>query len=351
MQAFVLKKDACMEKDEVVGRARGGVARAKRLTASQRTEISRIAAGARWNVKAEVAKKSGTLKIGDISIPCAVLADGTRVLSERAITKAFGGKRGGSHWKRLKENPDGAKLPIFLSAKNINSFINKELLDGLERRRLYKPRESGGAAHGIEASLLPKICNVLLKVRDANAAHPSQVPIILQADVIMRGLAEIGIIALVDEATGYIDDKKKAEYRDLFREFIRKECREWEKEFPEHFTDMIYRLYGLSKGKPGKHPQFFGNFIRRYVYAPLAGSNGTILKMLDEKNPVVYANGGRRHKLHQFLTEELGLPAIRAHLWQVVGIGNAFRTKENFDRGFRRAFPQVGDQLEMPFDD
>ena len=96
----------------------------------------------------------------------AVLDDGTRILSERAITKAFGGKRGGSHWKRLKDNPDGAYLPVFLSAANIKPFINKDLEDGLGRRRYYRQKKGGTPAYGIEAVLLPKICNVYLKMRD-----------------------------------------------------------------------------------------------------------------------------------------------------------------------------------------
>ena len=220
-------------------------------------------------------------------------------------------------------------------------------MNGLDRRHPYKPAGSAGVAHGIEAALLPKICKALLSVRDAKDNLPSQDAIIAQADIIMRGLAEVGIIALVDEATGYIDDKSKTAYRDLFREFIRNECREWEREFPEPFTDMIYRLYKLAKGKQGRHPRFFGRFIRKYIYAPLAGSNGAVLAMLDEKNPVVYANGRRRHKMHQFLTEELGLPAIRAHIWQVVGIGNASNSKESFDRGFNRAFPQIGKTIDL----
>ncbi|MEO7860167.1 MAG: P63C domain-containing protein [Nitrospirales bacterium] len=324
------------------GKARGGYARAEQLTPAERSAIAKKGAMARWNIDAEEAVGSGEIQIGDSLIPCAVLPGGIRVLSERALTKAFGGKRGGSHWKRMKADPDGANLPVFLSAKNIRPFIVKDLTDGLNRRHPYKPKGKSGAALGIEAGLLPKICKALLSVRDAGASLPAQDPIIKQADIIMRGLAEVGIIALVDEATGYIDEKKKTEYRDLFREFIRQECREWEKEFPEQFTDMIYRLYKLAKGKQGRHPRFFGKFIRKYIYAPLAGSNGVVLAMLDEKNPVVYANGRRRYKMHQFLTAELGLPAIRGHIWQVVGIGNASNSKENFDRGFRRAFPQIG---------
>ena len=117
--------------NEVTGRAKGGVARAKSLTAEELTAIARKGALARWNVDAQVAVRSGKLQIGDLIIPCAVLPGGIRVLSERALTKAFGGKRGGSHWKRMKENPGGANLPVFLSAKNIKSFISKELMDGL----------------------------------------------------------------------------------------------------------------------------------------------------------------------------------------------------------------------------
>lgn len=345
--ASILIKLECLHMETVTGKAKGGMARAAALSDDRKSEIAKAAAEARWGVEGEVAHRSGSLTIGEINIPCAVLRDGTRILSERSITKAFGGKRGGSHWKRMKANPDGANLPLFLSAKNILPFVSNDLIEGLERRRSYKAKQGGGASNGIEASLLPKICNTLLKVRDEKALHPSQEHIVRQADMIMRGLAEIGIVALVDEATGYIDEKRRDEYQQLFKEFIRNECREWEAEFPSQFMEMIYKLYGLPKSHNGKHPQFFGNFIRKYVYAPLSGSDGTILKLLDEKNPVVYAKGGRRYKMHQFLTNELGLPAIRAHIWQVVGIGNASKTKEAFDRGMKTAFPQVGDQLSF----
>jgi hypothetical protein len=198
---------------------------------------------------------------------------------------------------------------------------------------------------------LPKICNALLKVRDAEKYYPSQLPIIVQADIIMRGLAEVGIIALVDEATGYLDEKRRNEYRELFKEFIRNECKEWEREFPEAFFDLIYRLYGVTKSHTTRRPRFFAQVIRRYIYIPLANSNGAILEMLDEKNPVVYANGGRRYKLFQFLNDTMGLPAIRGHIWQVVGIGRVSKDKGNFDRNFMNAFPQRHDQFDMLLED
>ena len=73
----------------------------------------------------------------------------------------------------------------------------------------------------------------------------------------------------------------------------------------------------------------------------LANSKGAILDMLDEANPVVYVGGRRRYRLHQFLTEQVGLPALRQHLWQTIGIGPASRDKMEFERGFYRAFPEA----------
>lgn len=339
---------------ELTGKAKGGAARAKSLTSRQLKDIAAKGGAARWSDDVEIAKSFGEIQIADTLIPCAVLEDGTRMLSERAITKAFGGKRGGSHWKRLKNMEQGAYLPVFLSAGNIKPFINSDLEAGLARRRLYRPKKGGTAAYGIEASLLPKICNVYLNMRDKEGSlTASQVPLAIQADLLMRGLAEVGITALVDEATGYIHEKKKDEYREIFREFIRRECREWEQEFPMQFFDMLYRLYELPKGVEGRHPQFFGKFITKYIYTPLAGSGGEILRHLGEKNPVIYKDGirkGRKHKMHQFLTDELGLPAVRSHIWQVIGIGNGATSKDAFDRSVKRAFPVKGKQEDLFYD-
>lgn len=336
---------------EKTGKALGGIARDKALPDKRKRDIAKQGADARWDDSVEIAKRAGAIEIGENSIPCAVLNDGTRVLSERALAKAFGAKRGGSHWRRLRENPDGANLPIFLSASNIKANINKDLASSLGRRRIYRSKRGAAAAYGIEASLLPKICDVLLNMRERKALKGMQVPIGDQAEIIMRGLAHVGIVALVDEATGYIEEKRKEEYRELFRDFIREQVREYEKEFPAQFTDNLYRFYGLSKGAPGRHPQFFGKLTRRYIYEPLADSKGAILEMLDEKNPVVREKGGRKYKMFSFLTDTIGLPMFRAHLWQVVGIMNAARNKREFDRSFIRAFPKAGKQFELSLDD
>ena len=66
----------------------------------------------------------------------------------------------------------------------------------------------------------------------------------------------------------------------------RSQIKMWEKEFPDQFFDGIYKIYHLRREPKKNHPQFFAKFIRKYVYHPLADSNGVILALLDEKNPI-----------------------------------------------------------------
>jgi hypothetical protein len=312
----------------------GGLARKEKLSPERRREIAKGAAAARYApaVPGEMpeADYQGKLPIGDVALDCYVLNDGRRLFHKRGLAKAL-----------LLKSAGGNAFMKTISRKGLGSEVPEELWQKIEKPIVFKPM-NGDPAHGYEATVLIDICDAIWEANKRGKLTPRQAFLALQAEVILRSAAKVGIVALIDEATGYIRDKKKAEYRELFQDFIRTEFRQWEREFPDTFFDMIYRLYNLRRSNGNRHPQFFGKFIRKYIYAPLANSNGAILELLDEKNPVVYSNGGRRYKMTQYLSEVIGLPAFRAHLWQVIGIGNSTRSKEGFDRGFNLAFPQAG---------
>ena len=186
---------------EVSGKARGGKARAAALAPAVRAEIARVAAEARWAVPK--ATHIGELHIGNLDIPCAVLPDGTRVLSQRGVGKALGRSYGGQDWKRQDDAAGGGKLPFYLNAGTLKPFIPSDLLALVTEPVMYRHSQGGGSAHGIPATALPMICDVWLKARDAGALNAVQLEVARRADVLMRGLAHIGVIALVDEATGY----------------------------------------------------------------------------------------------------------------------------------------------------
>ena len=315
--------------------SRGGAARAQRLSSEERRAIATQAAQVRWQrakdqERIPTASTDGTLTIGDVGLEVYVLDDRRRVISKRAMARALNLKsKGGNAFMRT------------MSRKGIQSVVTDDLAQKINRPiSFYTMR--GDLGDGYEAETLIEVCDALIEARNKSHLSPSQYFLAWQAEIIVRSAAKLGIIALVDEATGYVD-KTRDEYRKLFDSFIRKEFRQWEKEFPNKFFDMIYRLYGLKRHQPDstRHPQFFGQFIRKYVYYPLANSNGVILEQLEEQNPVVYDSGGRRHKFFQYLSNNIGMSAFRQHLWQVVGIGESAIDRVHFERGFYRAFPEA----------
>src|SRR5882672_4796743 len=98
--------------ERVFGKAIGGKARAKALTAEERSSIAHRAAATRWAgmvLKATHGSTDHPLKIGDIEIPCYMLNDETRVLSQRGLQAGIGMSVGG--------NPGGtgeARIVAFL---------------------------------------------------------------------------------------------------------------------------------------------------------------------------------------------------------------------------------------------
>jgi hypothetical protein len=323
--------------------SRGGRARAENLSSDKRREIAVLAARARWAKLDDPntiprASHQGILPIGDVEIEVYRLADGRRLIAKSAMAKAL----------NLKSEGGNAFLRT-VTRKGVRSAISDALWQTIENPIVFNYLGADSAdgqpptADGYEATTLIEVCDALIQARNDDLLAPSQAFLAVQAEIIVRSAAKLGIIALVDAATGYIEDVKKDEYLRLWKEFVSSEFRQWESEFPHQFADMIYKIYGLKRKDPKsfKHPQFFGWFTKKYIYHPLANSKGAILDLLDEANPVVYAGGRRKYRLHQFLTEEIGLPALRQHLWQTIGIGSAARDKTDFERGFYRAFPEA----------
>jgi hypothetical protein len=339
---------------ELSRQSKGGSARAISLTKEQRQKIAKEAAAARWAKipdpnRLPIATHQAPLQIGVVTVDAYRLDDGRRMLSKAAMATALGLRsKGGSAFIRSLTRPAiWPRIPpsVWQTIENPQRFKRQPTDLG--------PKDL--VIDGYEGTVLIDVCEVLIDAGRENRLSTSQVFLALNAEIIVRSAAKLGIVGLIDEAVGFTD-KYKDEYRRLFNEFVRNEWAQWEKEFPDQFADMLYKLYGVRRidENSSRHPRYFAKFIRKFIYHPLANSHGKILELLDERNPVVYANGGRRRKLFQFLSEDVGLPAIRAHLWQVVGIGNASSNIRQFERSFFRAFPQavpIGHQYGMDLDE
>jgi len=295
-----------------------------------------------------VAIANGKMKIGAAEIDCAVLGDGTRVISDRGVSRALGTKRGGSHWLRVKEAGDGALVPPpYISANNLKPFIPNDLIYILTHPIEYRGTKSGAKANGLLATAFPKVLKVWSAAFDAGALKAQQMHIGEQAKALLAGLDEVAIIALVDEATGYQDQRKKDELQAILSAYVLPEHRPYLETVPKEFTDELFRIYGWERKANNQGPRYAGKLIRQLIYEKLPDP---VLPKLDELNPSKGANYQRSKKHFQHLTENLGADHFKMQLAGVMALLRA--SPSNNPAAFKRLFQRAyGDQFELDLED
>lgn len=323
-----LSSEAAKKLSEL-GAAKGGIARASRMTPEERSEAARRAVEARWARQGKSpmprATHDGILELGDRKIECAVLEDGTRVLSQRSFATAVGASKPSSMTRR-----GAGELPSFLNAANLKPFIDEELIAAAKPIE-YIPTHGGRSAYGIKAEAVPKVCKVWLLARDADALRHAQKHLAAGADIIIRGLAEVGIIALVDEATGYQDDRDRRALAKILEAFVAKELRPWVHTFPVDYYKELYRLRGLTYPPKGnKMPRYFGVLTNDIVYARLAPGVLAELRRVTPRDE----KGRLKSHLHRRLTDDVGHPKLLQHLGSVVTVMK-FSPDNDYD-GFKK---------------
>jgi hypothetical protein len=339
-----------------LGGLKGGRARAQKLSPEERSGIARKAVEARWaKAKSDTtiptqpsgipnATHTGTLMIGSIELPCAVLEDGTRVFTQGGFLHAIGRARNAKGGQGV--TLDG--LPAFLRANNLKPFISKHLEDSTRHVVFYRP---GGRAvsYGYRAELLPLVCRVYLEARDAGALTHNQLPIAARCDILIRALAAVGILALVDEATGYQEDRDKQELRRILESYISGELLAWAERFPIEFYRELFRLQGWQFDPLSvKRPRLVGKLTKQLIYKQLPPG---VLEELETKNPPVYGNGYRRYKHHQYLTPQIGNVHLEKQVASVTTLMKVSKTREIFNRLFNRAFPTKKERQQSFLED
>lgn len=334
------------EQTPPTGRALGGHARASSLSPGERSDIARRAAKARWrdDVRTVVCgSPDKPLRIGDIEIECYVLDDGTRVLTQASFLRALGRHPKANVRREGGDDP----LPAILQGKAIYEFISPEVREMGRPITLQPP--IGGRANGYNAMLLPAVCEIYLKARDAGKLPKNgQLDHVAQkADILIRGLATVGIVALVDEATGYQEFRTKRALAEILEAYIAKDLRAWVRTFSDDFYREIFRLHGKEYPGQGtvRRPQYFGMITNDIVYQRLAPG------VLDELKRVQIRDeqGRPKHKLFQRLTTNVGYPALREHLGSVVTLMKISKSWAEFKFRLDEMHPRFGDTPPLPF--
>ena len=268
------------------------------------------------------------LVIGDIAIPCYVLEDGRRVLSQTGMVTTLGMSKGGVGGG---EN----RMVTFLSGKALERVISYTLIESASNPIKFK-LPNGSQAYGYEATILVDICDAVLRARQAGELVHQQKHIAERCEILVRGFARVGIIALIDEVTGYQEVRARNALNKILEAYISKELLPWTKRFPDEFYKELFRLREWQYNPFSvKRPILVGKLTKQIVYQKLPPG---VLDELVKRNPVE-PNGKRKYHHHRFLTSEIGNPHLEKHLVAVISLMRASTNWKGFIKLLERAFP------------
>lgn len=273
-------------------------------------------------IKLPRALYNGLLPIGEGTLDCAILddADNTRVIMMTSVFKAFG--------RVPRSNNRLINIPAFIDAQNLQPYINQEV------EKLIKPIEyvDGKSTQiGYNAEILPEICDLYLKARRDKVLAPKQAHLAEKAEILQSAFAKVGITALIDEATGFQQDRRHDALRLLLGKYIAEGLQKWIHTFPDSFFAELDRLYDNEPTTSRARPQYYGKFINKYIYDPI--EHGYVKAKLDQLN--ITDEGKRKARFHQWLTDE-GRTILTRQIGKVEGVMEMCDDIEHFKRVARR---------------
>ena len=268
------------------------------------------------------ASHSGEILINDRVIECFVLEDGTRLINQTSMIKAIGKGKQSS-----KKRSATGQLPVFLDFKSLSPFMPDNILSYSTPIEFRKP--TGGKAQGFKAELLPEVCDVYLKARDAGVLKANQQHIAIECDIVVRALSKVGLIALIDSSTGYEKERDRYELQKFLSKYIQEDFMPWTKRFPDVFFDLYKKMYGIPKEE--RCHSHVGCFINR-MYNEMGEG---VLEELKKVNPIE-ENGKRKSKLHQHLTENSGVKLLDKKILQTITLMRIADNKNDFDKLYEK---------------
>jgi hypothetical protein len=238
----------------------------------------------------------------------------------------------------------GDRLAKFVNTKGITPFVSDQLRDMITKP--IKFRAAGISAYGYEATILADLCDVVLQARKLGNLHYQQEHIAERCEMLLRAFAKLGIVALVDEATGYQEVRDRLALQAILDKYLKDELAAWAKRFPDEFYQQIFRLRGWAwKGMLVNRPQVVAHYTNDIVYERLTDG---ILEELEKRNPKT-KKGYRPARHHQWLTEDVGHPALAQHLYAVIGLMRLSSDWTTFQDFLDRAYPKRDQTIRLPF--
>jgi hypothetical protein len=323
-------------KDEVKQAAgvKGGRARAEALSPDEKKAIAQAAARARWSKVKDVtavtatapstsdvaavgvvpkATHWGELQIGDKVLPCYRLDTDERVFSLKGVVVSLMGTEGG-------------QLAEYIKVKSLRPYLPNELVPAEnDQIPALIQFDTGGEGFTKYASGLPverfiDICEAYSRASESGDTTERQDQIAQAANAFLRASAKVGIIALVDEATGYQEERPADELQFKLKLFLTEYMRKWEKTFPDELWQQFGRLTKW-KGSLHQRPKYWGKLVMELIYEYL---DPDVAQWLKENAPA--PRHGQNY--FQWLNEQYGLKKLVEHIWKVIGVASTCETMD-----------------------
>lgn len=268
----------------------------------------------------------GVLTIGTEEIPCYVLSDGRRVISRTGATSALIGKFGGGQFES------------YLNVDSLRPYLPSDLYESMIDFSI--PGVVNKAVRGLSAELFLDICRALVTALNEGALRTDrQHETAIKAAMFLAACSKVGLIALIDEATGYQFAREEDALQFKLKLYLEEEMRKWEPTFPNELWKEFARLTNW-KGAPHHRPKYWGKLVMEMVYGYL---DPDVAQWLKENAPK--PRHGQNY--HQWLSSQYGLKKLVEHLWMLVGMASACGSMAELRRKMAEKYGRTPVQLTL----
>lgn len=273
-----------------------------------------------------VAQWPGVLEVGNVELPVYVLEDGRRVISRTGATDVITGRKGGGN------------LESYLGVGALKDYIPEDWHDHMIEFSI--PQVQNKTVRGMAAETFLDICRAYVQALDDGALLTDrQRDIAAKASMFLASCAKVGLVALIDEATGYQYERAEDALQFKLRLFLEEEMRKWESTFPDELWREFGRLTNWS-GPITQRPKYWGKLVMELIYEYL---DPDVAEWLRKNNP----NPQKRQNHHQWLSSQYGLRKLMEHIWMVIGLAKACQSMPELKSRMAEMYGRQPVQLTM----
>ncbi|MGH8037211.1 MAG: P63C domain-containing protein [Stenotrophomonas sp.] len=221
----------------------------------------------------------GVVRFGSIDAEAVVLEDGRRGFLAKQFAKVLG----------YTEKTRSGRFDRFLA--DFAPIYMKE--KGKAKSPVLNPGK-GGRAQFIAAEAVMEAVGNVLRAAVAGKTHSQQARQVSACVEINLALGMVGLVALIDEATGYQYHRAPDALQDLIGKLIRTQVADWQRRFEPAYYAALAKVTGTRavSGANGR-PPIWGHITRKWVYEVCFPQE--VLEEVAQRQ-----EGGE--KLHQWLT-------------------------------------------------